>query len=54
MAHLTCVGAKKIEIENILEELKKENIENVLALRGDFPKENESVEGDFRYASKLI
>ncbi|WP_047394072.1 methylenetetrahydrofolate reductase [NAD(P)H] [Cetobacterium sp. ZOR0034] len=54
LAHLTCVGAKKIEIENILEELKKENIENVLALRGDFPKENESVEGDFRYASKLI
>lgn len=54
LAHLTCIGAREKEIDNILEELKRENIENVLALRGDFPKEVEGVEGDFKYASKLV
>lgn len=54
LAHLTCIGTKESEIDNILEELKKENIENVLALRGDLPKEGEIIEGDFKYASKLV
>ncbi|MGL5639791.1 MAG: methylenetetrahydrofolate reductase [NAD(P)H] [Cetobacterium sp.] len=54
LAHLTCIGTKESEIDNILEELKKENIENVLALRGDLPKDAEIIEGDFKYASKLV
>lgn len=54
MTHLTCFGAKNNEIENILKELKKKNIKNILALRGDLPKDREGVDGDFKYASKLI
>lgn len=54
LSHLTCFGAKTNEIENILNELKEKNIENILALRGDFPKDGDEIQGDFKYASKLI
>lgn len=55
LAHLTCIGAEKDEIQNILDELKKHNIENILALRGDLPKDNTSVKkGDFSHASDLV
>lgn len=37
LAHLTCVGAGRGETDRVLEQLKKERIENVLALRGDLP-----------------
>ena len=37
MAHLTCVGHNSDEILNVLESIKKQNVENVLALRGDPP-----------------
>lgn len=53
LAHLTCIGATKEEIRYILEEFKKHNIENILALRGDI-KAGENVSGDFKYASDLI
>jgi methylenetetrahydrofolate reductase (NADPH) len=53
LAHLTCIGATKEEIKHILEDFKKHNIENILALRGDI-KEGENVKGDFKYASDLI
>ena len=35
LAHLTCIGAKRKEIEQTLNILKSKGIENVLALRGD-------------------
>lgn len=38
MAHLTCVGASKAELQHVLEELVANRMENVLALRGDPPK----------------
>jgi len=31
VAHLTCIGAKKEEIDRVLEDLEKNNIENILA-----------------------
>jgi len=52
VAHLTCVGSSKQEVLNTLSALKQNNIENILALRGDInpdtPRKN-----DFVYASDL-
>ncbi len=55
IAHLTCVGAKKADIHGALDEMKAAGIENVLALRGDRPKDFEGEPfADFRYASELV
>lgn len=54
LAHLTCIGSKNKDIDKILLELKKNNIENILALRGDFPLSGNLVQGDFNYAKDLI
>jgi len=57
MAHLTCVGSAKEHIKYILEEHKSHNIKNIMALRGDPPKDKELFvpeKDGFRYASELI
>ena len=57
LAHLTCVQSSKDDISKILDEFKKENMENILALRGD-PPEGETdftrTEGGFGYANELV
>ena len=57
LAHLTCVQATKTDIVSILNEFKKKNIKNILALRGD-PPQGEQVfrktEGGFGYANELV
>ena len=55
IAHLTCVGATKENIYNTLDEMKAAGIENVLALRGDRPRDFEGDPFvDFHYASELV
>lgn len=55
IAHLTCVGASRADIRNALGEMKAAGIENVLALRGDKPKDFEGDPfTDFHYASELV
>ncbi len=39
IAHVTCISSSKNEINNIMNSLKKNSIQNVLALRGDYPKD---------------
>ena len=57
MAHLTCVGATKDDIRDVLEQLRAAGIENVLPLRGDPPRgETKFVktEGGFGNAAELV
>lgn len=57
MAHLTCVGSTKEDISRLCGEFKAHNISNVLALRGDRPKDmsDEQYDGrEFTYASNLV
>lgn len=53
VAHLTCVNSTREQVKRVLEKLRANNIENILALRGDFsddyPRQN-----DFAYAKDLI
>ncbi len=53
VAHLPCVNLKKSDILMMLYELKKSNIENILALRGDINPDLQP-KNDFKYASDLI
>lgn len=41
MHHFTCVGHSKEELNSIIAEMKKRNICNILALRGDAPEGDE-------------
>jgi 5,10-methylenetetrahydrofolate reductase, prokaryotic form len=55
VAHLTCATSTKEEIKGILNQLKNNNIHNVLALRGDIPdgfKINDNL--DYKYSKDLI
>ncbi len=52
LAHLTCVNATKEQVEQTLATLKAENVENILALRGDINPEIPR-QMDFVHASDL-
>lgn len=52
VAHLTCVSNTKEDVDRITEELRLNNIENILALRGDLPEGVELAE-DFLHANEL-
>lgn len=55
VAHLTCATSTKEEIKNILDQLKNNNIHNVLALRGDIPVDFKIEDNpDYKYAKDLI
>ena len=38
MAHLSCVGSTREDLQEILDGMERAGIENVLALRGDPPR----------------
>jgi len=54
MPHFTCVCSSKEQIDNYLQDLIDLNIENILALRGDEPQNNDVCYLDFRYANELV
>ncbi len=54
MAHLVTVLYARDEVSSVLEQLRREGIENLLALRGDLPPDEEArVARDFPHASDL-
>jgi methylenetetrahydrofolate reductase (NADPH) len=57
LAHLTCIQSTRYDIAAILDALMQENVENVLALRGDPPEGTNKflrTEGGFGYAYELV
>ena len=55
LAHLTCVSSSKDDIDEKLCDIKNNNIENILALRGDImDKDKFEQKKDLLYASELI
>jgi methylenetetrahydrofolate reductase (NADPH) len=56
MAHMVCTGTTRDELSQTLAGMAGEGIENVLALRGDPPREEQDwtpVPGGFRHANEL-
>ena len=51
--HLSCVGATREGIVQILDTHRAQNIRRLVALRGDLPS-GTATAGDFRYAAELI
>ncbi len=55
VAHLTCICHTKKEIEDILKKISDKGIENILAMRGDYPKDISNLPTDnYKYSSELI
>ncbi len=53
LAHLTCVSSTKELVKNVVAEYKSKGIENIMALRGDIPKEGR-ICFDYNHATELI
>ncbi|WP_252233591.1 methylenetetrahydrofolate reductase [NAD(P)H] [Clostridium sp. ZS1] len=53
VSHLTCISSTKSDIEYYLREFEKNNIENILALRGDIPI-GSKITGELNHANELI
>ncbi len=57
MAHLPCIGFSRRDLAGVLDQLRREGLDNVLALGGDPPKDLEDfvqpVDG-FTYANELV
>jgi methylenetetrahydrofolate reductase (NADPH) len=57
MAHLTCVGARRRDLLQMLDEYRAGGIQNVLALRGDLPTGSDpaaALADGCAYASELV
>jgi len=57
LAHLTCVSSTKETVRKKIVEIKNSGIENVMALRGDIPKEMENDDRnnwDYKHAIDLV
>lgn len=53
LAHLTCVSSTREHVSKMIELFQEAGIENIMALRGDIPKEGLNVH-DYQYACELI
>lgn len=55
LCHLTCVSSTREMVHNQLVRMKELGLENVMALRGDLPKDSETpLPGQYHHASELI
>ncbi|HHW45469.1 MAG TPA: methylenetetrahydrofolate reductase [NAD(P)H] [Clostridiales bacterium] len=56
LAHMTCIRLDRAQVASFVENLKQNNIQNILGLRGDIPEglDPRDLPGDFRFARDLI
>lgn len=57
LAHLTCVSSTRETVREKISEIRKSGVENIMALRGDIPKEmqnDDRSKWDYNYAVDLI
>ena len=55
LAHITCVSSEKDKLRLVLDKLKENKIENILALRGDIPTGVDFVNtSEYHHANELI
>lgn len=53
LPHLTCIATTRRDVDSMLSEIHANGIENIMALRGDIPKDGH-IEHDFAHANELI
>ena len=53
LPHLTCVASTREHVANMIKQIRENNIDNIMALRGDMPKDG-IVCHDYEHASDLI
>jgi methylenetetrahydrofolate reductase (NADPH) len=54
MAHLTCVGHSRFQLEEIVSRYRDAGVENILALGGDPPADTELPPSELDYAVELV
>ena len=54
LAHLTCVSSTRETVAERIYDMKMAGIRNVMALRGDIPKDMEGCPRDYKYAYQLV
>jgi methylenetetrahydrofolate reductase (NADPH) len=54
LAHLTCVSSTRKTVAERISDMKMAGIKNVMALRGDIPKDMEGCPRDYKYAYQLV
>lgn len=54
LSHYTCVGNSRADVQAALSDYAQAGVENLLALRGDFPAGVAQTNGDFSHANELI
>lgn len=52
--HLSCIGATREELSQLLDSYAKAGINRIVALRGDMPSGMGGTSGDFAYAADLV
>lgn len=52
--HLSCIGATKADIAEVLDDYQAKGIQRIVALRGDLPSGMGGDMGELRYASDLV
>lgn len=54
MAHLTCVGHTRSDVDDLVNDYTAAGVVNILALGGDAPEDGTTLASDFRYALDLV